>query len=144
MNQDFVKFVDASLTAAPSGEKELLEKIYGADIPVVCLAILCHELNKVICELSGDFSQVAWQDAEKWQQESALKGVQFALDNPHATPKDQHESWCTDKIDHGWTYGPEKCAEKKTHPCLVPYEELPWVQKLKDKVFQTVVHAAQN
>lgn len=46
-----------------------------------------------------------------------------------------------EKIEDGWVYGDEKDTEKKTHPCLVPYEELPEFQKKKDALFQAIVDA---
>lgn len=140
MKAEFLEFVS---TTGTSELNEEIERAYGAPCHVVFLAIACHELNKVICDLAGDHSQVPWEDAESWQVDSALEGVRFALENPNATPKDQHDSWSAKKIADGWVYGPEKCFQRKTHPCLVPYEDLPWIQKLKDMVFQTVVRASQ-
>ena len=36
-----------------------------------------------------------------------------------------HEVWAESRISQGWVYGEQRDDEKKTHPCLVPYEELP-------------------
>ena len=58
-----------------------------------------------------------------------------------ATPKELHEKWCEEKTRNGWRHGEEKCAEKKTHPCLVPYDDLPPHQKMKDELFLGVVKA---
>lgn len=33
----------------------------------------------------------------------------------------------------GWTYGEQRDDELKTHPCLVPYEDLPEVEKDYDR-----------
>ncbi len=33
----------------------------------------------------------------------------------------------------GWSYGGQRDDKKKLHPCLVPYEELPEVEKLYDR-----------
>jgi hypothetical protein len=52
--------------------------------------------------------------------------------NPDANPEDSHNSWLKEKQDDGWAYGTEKDTEKKLHPCFVPYEDLPEVQKAKD------------
>lgn len=35
-----------------------------------------------------------------------------------------HEVWAQGKLDDGWTYGETLDREKKTHPLLIPYEEL--------------------
>jgi hypothetical protein len=34
-----------------------------------------------------------------------------------------------------------KDAELKTHPCLVPFEELPKFQQQKDRLFRAIVKA---
>ena len=44
----------------------------------------------------------------------------------------------------GWKYGPVKDAQKKEHPCFLPYAELPPEQKAKDYLFRAVVHALKN
>ena len=39
--------------------------------------------------------------------------------------KNVHEVWAETRIQQGWRYGEQRNDELKTHPCLVPYEELP-------------------
>lgn len=108
---------------------------------VAAIAMVCHQANKAWCELNGDNSQVDFLVAENWQRESALKGVEFRLSNPDAPESAQHDAWSKDKIDAGWVHGTEKDAEKKTHPCLVPFHELPEFQQKKDKLFCAIVDA---
>ena len=43
------------------------------------------------------------------------------------------------RIAEGWVWGPVKDFDKKTHPCLIPYSELPLEQQRKDAIFQGVV-----
>ena len=108
---------------------------------IIAIAIICHEANKAYCEFIGDHSQKNWCDAEQWQRDSAIKGVEFRLDNPNARDDAQHNSWMKEKIDQGWVYGPIKDAEKKTHPCLVPFNSLPVEQQIKDRLFCAIVDA---
>jgi hypothetical protein len=105
------------------------------------IARICHEANKALCESVNEFSQRSWEDAEEWQRESAVKGVQFALANPNAPASAQHDAWMADKIAQGWEWGAEKDSERKTHPCLVSFEQLPPEQQAKDHLFKAVVHA---
>lgn len=44
-----------------------------------------------------------------------------------------HEVWAQSRISQGWTYGPERNDALKHHPCLVPYEDLPEVEKDYDR-----------
>jgi hypothetical protein len=105
------------------------------------VARVCHEVNRAICEAAGDHSQVPWDQAEQWQRDSAIKGVLFALEHPKATPADQHENWRRDKEADGWVYGAVKDPDSKTHPCMVPYAELPFEQRVKDYAFRAIVSA---
>ncbi len=47
--------------------------------------------------------------------------------------KNVHEVWAQNRINDGWTYGSKRDDEKKKHPCLVPYEELPESEKEYDR-----------
>jgi hypothetical protein len=108
------------------------------------IARVCHEVNRAYCASQGDHSQPTWHEAPDWQRESAVAGVRFTLANPQAKPSDSHESWLAQKRDDGWKHGPAKDPERKEHPCLVPYDELPPEQKAKDYLFQAVVRSLAN
>lgn len=47
--------------------------------------------------------------------------------------KNVHEVWAQKRIEQGWTYGNERSDALKQHPCLIPYEELPEVEKAYDR-----------
>lgn len=103
------------------------------------IARLAHEANRAYCQALDDDSQMPWDDAPDWQKESAIKGVEFHWKNPDASPEDSHANWLRDKIADGWVYGKIKDAELKTHPCCVPYEQLPVEQRAKDYIFRAIV-----
>ena len=44
-----------------------------------------------------------------------------------------HKVWAQSKKAAGWIYGANRDDERKVHPCLVPYAELPEVEKDKDR-----------
>lgn len=103
------------------------------------IAKVCHNANKAYCEGIGDNSQKSWEDAEQWQRDSAIKGVEYRINNSSAPASAQHDAWMADKVNDGWVYGEVKDADKKTHPCIVPYDQLPIEQRKKDALFQAVV-----
>ena len=105
------------------------------------IARICHEANRALCESQGDTSQPSWNEAPDWQRKSALQGVSMHLSNPEATPEMSHESWLAQKEADGWKYGPVKDADKKEHPCFVPYDQLPVEQQAKDYLFRGIVHS---
>lgn len=101
------------------------------------IAQICHEANRQVQISIGEVSSPYWKDAPDWQKDSAREGVLHALRGESA--EELHLSWVWAKIRDGWTYGPVKDEEKKTHPCLVPYHELPRDQQIKDHVFRGIV-----
>lgn len=120
---------------------ELLSRLHPRHEDVARLA---HEVNRAYCQALGDDSQPPWELAPQWQKDSAMLGVALHLDNPNAGPQASHESWGAQKIADGWKYGPVKDPERKEHPCLVPFDQLPREQQAKDFLFRGVVHAAAN
>jgi hypothetical protein len=107
---------------------------------IISIARVCHEANKAFCEVNGDHTQKPWEDAEVYQRESAIKGVVF-IQSGNSAPDNQHNSWMKEKIDNGWVYGEVKDPVAKTHPCIVPYDKLPEMQKKKDHLFIAIVKA---
>ena len=47
--------------------------------------------------------------------------------------KNVHDVWAQNRLDEGWVYGEQRNDTLKTHPCLIPYEELPEVEKEYDR-----------
>jgi hypothetical protein len=136
--------------AAPTAPKpdvsmsfDTLETLLGIDhtpLDAEDIARVCHQINRAYCQALGDFSQPAWDDAPMWQQSSAMLGVELHLKNPLAGVEASHTSWMAQKLNEGWVYGPVKDANAKTHPCIVPYAQLPREQQAKDFLFRAVVH----
>lgn len=108
------------------------------------IASVCHEVNAALCRSFGDDSQKPWGEAEEWQRQSAIKGVCFRLENTDAPKSAQHDAWMADKLADGWVYGQVKDSAAKTHPCLVPFADLPVEQKAKDYVFCAVVDSLEQ
>jgi RyR domain len=44
-----------------------------------------------------------------------------------------HDVWAKRRMSEGWRYGPRRDEVEKTHPSLVPYEELPESEKEYDR-----------
>lgn len=107
------------------------------------IAKICHEANRLYCEMMGHPPILPWSHAPEWQTTSAINGVTHAMANPMVTPEDMHANWAAEKSIDGWVHGPVKDASKKEHPCLVPYDELPADQRAKDSLFLNVVRALE-
>jgi hypothetical protein len=98
-----------------------------------------HEVNRVYCIALGDESHPKWEKAPVWQKDSAIHGVMAILENPNQSESSSHDNWLREKEGAGWKWGPIKDSDKKEHPCMVPYEELPIEQCMKDIIFMAVV-----
>lgn len=44
-----------------------------------------------------------------------------------------HDVWAAGRIAAGWVYGPARDDAAKSHPCLVPYADLPESEKEYDR-----------
>jgi hypothetical protein len=105
------------------------------------IACIIHEMNRRWHQLLGDDSVIPWDDMPNDEAETILVAVRAALEDIPKTPEDQHIAWMLYKEVQGWKYGPQKDPVQRTHPCMVPYNELPPTQQIKDKFFVAIVEA---
>ncbi|MFC1537688.1 TRAFs-binding domain-containing protein, partial [Gemmatimonadota bacterium] len=47
--------------------------------------------------------------------------------------RNTHDTWAQHRLAEGWRYGPKRNDDRKEHPCLVPYDELPESEKEVDR-----------
>lgn len=104
------------------------------------IAMVCYEVNRAYCKALGDDSQKPWKETEEEIKRSARDGVKFLIESPRLGPESSHENWLRFKEQEGWKHGKEKDEVKKTHPCFVPFDQLPKEQKAKDFIFHAIVH----
>jgi len=50
-----------------------------------------------------------------------------------AIAENAHDIWAVERMQEGWTYGPERNDELKQNPCMVPYSKLPESEKEYDR-----------
>lgn len=110
------------------------------NLTVEQIAHVVHEANRALQRITGDpVVSPTWLEAPAQQRDSAMDGVRKALEG--ATPEELHEEWVRWKISRGWKYGRVKDEWGKTHPCIVPYADLPPEQQVKDRIFLAIVGA---
>lgn len=105
------------------------------------VAQICHEANRALQIVQADPTNPPsdpWDVTSAEIQASAASGVHIRL-TTGATPEQMHQSWCDLKLATGWTYGSVKNEALREHPCLLPYDQLPPGQQLKDALFSAIV-----
>ena len=55
------------------------------------------------------------------------------LDLTERLAEHAHDIWAQQRIRDGWNCGPERNDERKEHPCLIPYADLPDAEKQYDR-----------
>lgn len=58
---------------------------------------------------------------------------QELIDVSERIAQNVHDVWAAGRIADGWHYGPKRDDLQKTHPCLIPYSELPEDEKEYDR-----------
>jgi len=100
---------------------------------------VCHEANRAYCIVNNDQALPEWDLLEESYRESTRIGVHAVLEG--STPKESHQNWMKERLYQGWKFGPVLDRERKVHPNLIPYDELPVNQKIKDHLFVNIVKA---
>jgi len=111
--------------------------VADAELDLICR--VTHEALRAYRSGIGQEDLPTWKRAPKWMKEATRDSVRHVLDNPNQTAKEQHEQWADQKRVSGWRHGPRKDARQKTHPLLVPYEDLDPVERSKDALIIAIV-----
>jgi len=106
---------------------------------VELIAKIAHNMNKAYCESIGDNSQVSWFEADEHIKNLTISGVESIMSNYHITPEELHGNWVKYKKKAGYNFGKVKDVVKKTHPDILPFNELQQEQKNKYYLFIAVV-----
>lgn len=89
-----------------------------------------QELTKILHSII----QVINKEFGKKTQEFNYSDCEYIFNIKENDPRVIHKEWLENKKAQGWVYGALKDFDKKTHPCIVPYEELKIEDKVKDLI----------
>lgn len=122
MNQDFTL------------DKELIERISRQ----------CHEANALIVCTFEYQEYIPWENISQEFKDNTANSIVEAIvwmkKGNILAPEDVHNFWMDHKKSQGYVYGAKKCPKLKTHPLLVPYEELSPVDQFKDINFINIIN----
>lgn len=100
------------------------------------IARAAHEAIRAYSVSIGDDSYEHWEHTSEWQSDDLLRKIDRLLAGE--TSDQMHKIWRDSKIERGWVWGPVMDLDKKTHPDLVPYDELPIERKHKDLLLSII------
>lgn len=61
-----------------------------------------------------------------------------------SSPEELHDDWVRAYEAMGWRYGPVRDPKAKTHPDMVPFDELGFREQIKDAVFVALCEIARQ
>jgi len=158
MDSDFILNIAAGrLLKNRLGPPSYVEDVENADDlrartneinKLLFIAEWCHRSNRYLQKMNNQLGNDTVPVAPKWSKisqdmkDSTVSGVRGILAGN--TAQESHENWMKDRHMSGWKYGPFKDNATKTHPNLIPYNELPESEKFKDEMFRHTVHVANE
>ena len=114
----------------------------GGNVTAEDIASVIHDANRRLQIIQGDQRPSAlWDEAADYMVRESTESVALALADPERTPEQNHQGWMDRMAADGWTYGPDKDETARTHPLLVPWDELPEEARQKDRMFIAIVRA---
>lgn len=138
------QYVDNVLTKHPeilSGIFTVYAKEHTDQLIEAAATAICDLNASFVNAITGENNSTAlpWAQMPETARMGMIAAVTACLRNPAATPQEQHDRWMAARTADGWTYGPVASRENKTHPNLVPWNELSQVEQFKDAIFCTVL-----
>jgi len=89
------------------------------------VAMIAWEAYRNYLDIIGELPAPPWLAADNSKREQFVNGVKFHAENPNATPADSHEHWRKYMEARGYQYGDERNIKEKTHPAMIPFNQLP-------------------
>lgn len=109
-----------------------------SNVSDIAVARVVHESNRAYNVFLDDPApDPPWDALPDWHRGMIISRVQAILGGWGAA--EIHLDWVETMTALGWSYGPVKDPDRKTHPCLRRWEELPVWQRRKDELAVQVV-----
>lgn len=123
-NKDVIKYYHALIEHTVWACRMLLRRRAGQFL-MQMVDVLSHKFS-LDSPWTTTYNETRQKDYSDKLPESLLPLAELMAENVHKV-------WMQTRIEQGWTYGPERDDAEKTHPCLVPYNQLPEEEKVYDR-----------
>lgn len=109
------------------------------------IAEILHNAISAILRTDGSVI-VPWEALNDVLKDRAADTVRRLMDRMEGAEcgipdKELHDLWHANMIDMGWYYGPTYSLEQKLHPSMIPFDELPDDEKIKDAIWSGIIYA---
>jgi hypothetical protein len=105
------------------------------------VAVVAYEAGRGYDHVIGDpWVDPPWPGLPQWYRDTVISAVR-AVRRRGLSARELHEYWRSQYRQLGWVHGEVKDehASPPTHPCLVPYDQLPRKHQVKDALFRDTV-----
>jgi hypothetical protein len=99
------------------------------------VAALASQIANAIRLVNGEDELESFDMLSAKEQTARAQNVKAVIDDPGLSQEAQHVEWVKLMVSLGWRWGEVTDQKNKIHNCLVSYEDLPFLQKLKDHLF---------
>lgn len=106
---------------------------------ITAFSQIAYKLDQAYSVAVYGETKPAWQTLSAEDRKHITDRVVYYLTDPNAVISSLHEKWVHSKLTSGWTYGTAYNEEKKTHPLLVSYSDLPLTRRVGDTLFMQTV-----
>jgi hypothetical protein len=116
------------------------KKLQDLSFEALCsiIAKVIHNANKAYVDaIGGRALNPSWEEAREEQRQGLVKAVGGTIINPQ-TPEFSHEQWCLAREAEGWTKDLKYDFNRKTHPNLVPFDELTFEEQFKSHLYMGI------
>lgn len=105
------------------------------------VARIAHEALRSYCLTVYDNPAPPWADAHEQVRAEMVALVGYLARTPGATPRSKHGEWLADATARGFHQGERLDVRRKTHPLVVPFEELsPKYRSKQAMLFALITH----
>lgn len=115
-------------------------KLKDLSFEAICgiIAKVIHSANKAYADaIGGRLLNPSWEEAPEQQRQDLLKAIASTIINPQ-TPQFSHEQWCLAREKEGWTKDINYNPHRKTHPSLVPFDQLTFEEQFKSHLYMGI------
>lgn len=106
---------------------------------ITAFAQIAHKLDVAYAAAVYGENKPGWHQLPAEDRKHISDRVVYYLTDPNAVVSSLHEKWAYSKLSSGWSYGKEFNEEKKQHPLLISYSELPLTRRVADTLFMQTV-----